>query len=132
MKYLNYFFVLLSFLFISSQFIGQGVNCADADPFCTQTGSTFPASTNTTAQAGANYGCLGSQPNPAWYYLQIATSGNIMINLTNQSTGGSSYDIDFAIWGPLLLQRVAVYLQQLLSIVVSVLHLQKLLILIML
>lgn len=96
MKYLHNFFILLSFLFISSQFIGQGVNCADADPFCTQTGSNFPASTNTTAQTGANYGCLLSQPNPAWYYLRIGTNGNIEINLNNSS----GVDIDFAIWGP--------------------------------
>lgn len=75
-------------------------NCAQAAPFCTSTGVNFPASTNTTAQAGPNYGCLGSQPNPAWYYLNIATSGNIQINLSNSA----NVDIDFIIWGPFATQ----------------------------
>ncbi|MFZ5553511.1 MAG: gliding motility-associated C-terminal domain-containing protein [Bacteroidota bacterium] len=71
-------------------------SCAGAAPFCTSTGVNFPASTSTTAPAGPNYGCLGSQPNPAWYYLNIATSGNIQINLSNSA----NVDIDFIIWGP--------------------------------
>ena len=78
----------------------QGNNCANADPFCTQAGVNFPASVNTTAQTGANYGCLLDQPNPAWYYLQIGTSGDLTIGLTNISGGGSAVDIDFALWGP--------------------------------
>jgi gliding motility-associated-like protein len=52
--------------------------------------------TNTTAEAGPNYGCLYSQPNPYWYYLKILDPGNITIAL-NSPTGN---DIDFAIWGP--------------------------------
>lgn len=85
---------------IFSVVYGQGNNCANADPFCTQAGANFPASVNTTAQSGANYGCLQTQPNPAWYYLQIGTSGNITIGLTNNAGGGSAVDIDFALWGP--------------------------------
>ena len=63
-------------------------------PICTNVGLNFPAATNTTAAAGNNYGCLFSQPNPAWYYLQVATNGNIDMSLTAPS------DIDFIIWGP--------------------------------
>ncbi|MEJ6583973.1 MAG: PKD domain-containing protein [Crocinitomicaceae bacterium] len=63
-------------------------------PICTQVGANFPASINTTSEAGNNYGCLGSQPNPAWYYLEVATNGNIDMNLVAPS------DIDFIIWGP--------------------------------
>ena len=74
----------------------QGSSCAGADPFCTSVGATFPASTNTTAEVGASYGCLGSQPNPAWYYMEIATTGPIDINLNNSA----GVDIDFACWGP--------------------------------
>jgi gliding motility-associated-like protein len=81
-------------------YFSQGNSCANADPFCTQAGANFPASVNTTAQSGPNYGCLATQPNPAWYYLQIGTSGNITIGLTNNAGGGSAVDIDFALWGP--------------------------------
>jgi len=75
-------------------------SCAAAQPFCTSSGVTFPAATNTTAQAGPNYGCLLSQPNPQWYYLNIATAGNIQIGLTNSA----NVDIDFALWGPFATQ----------------------------
>lgn len=74
----------------------QGTNCASADPFCTGNSYTFPASTSTTAESGPEYGCLLDQPNPAWYYLQIATGGNLNINLTNSA----GVDIDFICWGP--------------------------------
>ncbi len=90
--------VLLTLLFaiLATTEIYSQATCAAAQPFCTSTGVSFPASTNTTAPAGPNYGCLGSQPNPAWYYLNIATPGNIMINLSNSA----NVDIDFIIWGP--------------------------------
>ena len=74
--------------------------CAGAAPFCTASGTTFPASTGTTAPVGPNYGCLGSEPNPAWYYLQISTAGNININLSNSA----GVDIDFCSWGPFATQ----------------------------
>jgi gliding motility-associated-like protein len=88
--------ILFLFLLIAGNYFSQGANCAGADPFCSNSGASFPASTNTTAQTGPNYGCLGSQPNPAWYYLQIGQSGNIIISLTNSA----NVDIDFIIWGP--------------------------------
>jgi gliding motility-associated-like protein len=87
--------IILNFSFGTVSF-SQGSNCANADPFCTDNGASFPASTSTTAEVGPNYGCLLSQPNPAWYYLQIDNSGNIDITLTN-SAGN---DIDFICWGP--------------------------------
>lgn len=74
--------------------------CNNAAPFCTSTGVNFPASTTTSAPFGPNYGCLGSQPNPAWFFLNIATSGNLTILLTNSS----NVDIDFAAWGPFATQ----------------------------
>jgi gliding motility-associated-like protein len=86
-------FVLSSFGFFA---FSQGPNCAGAQPFCTENNATFPASTSTTAQSGPNYGCLSSQPNPAWYYLQVATGGNINVALSNSA----GVDIDFACWGP--------------------------------
>ena len=75
---------------------GPAGNCANANPFCTGTNYSFPASTGTTAQAGPNYGCLFSQPNPAWYYLQVQNSGTFNITMSNSG----NFDIDFALWGP--------------------------------
>ena len=72
--------------------------CAGAAPFCSgPTSVTFPATTaGTSAAAGPNYGCLGSQPNPAWYYFQVSTAGTIIIDIAG--TGGG--DVDFICWGP--------------------------------
>lgn len=72
----------------------QGVTCADMDPICTDVGATFTANTGTTSEAGNDYGCLATQPNPSWYYFEVATNGNIDMSLTAPS------DIDFIIWGP--------------------------------
>lgn len=77
-------------------------SCQTAQPFCTSaTPSTVP---NITGQAstggGGIYGCLGSTPNPTYYYLQIQNSGNIDITISQQSTTGTGLDVDFIVWGP--------------------------------
>ncbi|MFZ5553513.1 MAG: gliding motility-associated C-terminal domain-containing protein [Bacteroidota bacterium] len=93
---------IITLLVLQQEVFSQNT-CATADPFCTQTGTTYPAGVNNgTAPAGPNYGCLGTQPNPAWFYLNIATSGNIQINLSNSA----NVDIDFIIWGPFTSQGV--------------------------
>ena len=88
--------ITLSFLIITLSNYSQ-VSCAGASPFCAGPSAvTFPASTGTSAAPGPNYGCLFSQPNPAWYYFQVSTSGTIIINIAG--TGGG--DVDFICWGP--------------------------------
>ncbi|MCW3103056.1 MAG: hypothetical protein JWO09_1496 [Bacteroidetes bacterium] len=88
-------FTLSVFTFIVASY-AQGSDCSTAAPFCSGSTSTFPASTGTTAATGPNYGCLGSQPNPAWYYLQVDNSGPITITMNNSA----GVDIDFICWGP--------------------------------
>jgi gliding motility-associated-like protein len=72
--------------------------CSNAAPFCTnvQGGYTFPASTNISSEPGPNYGCLQSQPNPAWYYLEILNPGDLTIFMQSSPLE----DIDFIVWGP--------------------------------
>ena len=56
---------------------------------------TLAASQNAgSAQPGPNYGCLGTQPNPAWFFLQISQSGSLTIAMS------AAQDIDFICWGP--------------------------------
>jgi len=91
--------LLLFFAIFQLQLSAQvsSPTCQTAQPFCTGSTYTFPASTNAgAAQPGAAYGCLGSQPNPAWYYLQIAQGGNIDIYMYSTPL----FDIDFIMWGP--------------------------------
>ena len=75
----------------------QNSTCLTADPFCTGTPVTFPAGINAgTGEVGPDYGCLLTQPNPAWYYMEIATGGNLDIEITNSN----NEDIDFILYGP--------------------------------
>jgi len=75
--------------------VGQNNTCNNATPFCTGQNMQFPAGVNAgSAQQGPNYGCLGSQPNPAWFYFQAATSGPMVIAMS------ATWDIDFICWGP--------------------------------
>ncbi|MEI6124874.1 MAG: PKD-like domain-containing protein, partial [Bacteroidota bacterium] len=89
-KLLLIIFFLFSVLFVKA----QGADCTNADPFCTGTPYSFPASTGVPNLGSV--GCLFTTPNPAWYFLQVGTSGQIIINM--QST--PAVDIDFICWGP--------------------------------
>ena len=77
-------------LLFSSVVISQGTNCNNAAPFCTTSAATFPAGVNqpdaTTTAPGNNYDCLATAPNPAWYYLEIDQSGNLVIDIIQMNT----------------------------------------------
>lgn len=81
-------------LVVSTLSYGQGATCAEMDPICTDVGAEFTAGVGTVAEPGNDYGCLFTYPNPSWYYLEIATDGDIDMSLSAPS------DIDFIIWGP--------------------------------
>ncbi|MGB1204354.1 MAG: proprotein convertase P-domain-containing protein, partial [Chitinophagales bacterium] len=106
---MNKLFTLLlsfSFIFYAQNAYSQGAACAEADPFCSDSGVTFAANSDGTGNGsgpqadtidpGNNYGCLGTTGNPAWYYLEKVDGGSIVITLTNSN----NIDIDFALWGP--------------------------------
>ena len=75
-----------------------GANCNSALPFCTGTNYTFPNSTSVPSLGTVS--CLGSTPNPIWYYMQVQNPGNINIFMSQTSGGGGGLDVDFAVWGP--------------------------------
>jgi hypothetical protein len=85
----------LSFLALIDIF-GQGIVCEESEPFCTGSIYTFPAGTTGSAQPGAFYGCLQSQPAPAWYHMLIDNPGAITIYMYSTPL----VDIDFICWGP--------------------------------
>lgn len=72
--------------------------CEDANVFCGSNVYSFPAQSGTgnPAQPGPYYGCLGSQPNPTWYFMQILDAGPIEIEMFSTP----QFDIDFICWGP--------------------------------
>ena len=89
--------IILVGLCSTSSVYSQSDSCESALPFCTLGGIGFPAPVGTpSAPVGPDYGCLGTQPNPAFYNVQIDQPGNLTI--TMQST--PALDIDFICWGP--------------------------------
>lgn len=86
--------VLLGLESVKSQV--TNTSCGNAAPFCTGQTMNFPAQTGVQSggQPGPNYGCLGSQPNPTWFYMQMLTSGPMVITMS------ANNDIDFICWGP--------------------------------
>ncbi|MBC7696059.1 MAG: gliding motility-associated C-terminal domain-containing protein [Burkholderiales bacterium] len=104
MSKIKLFLVFILFLNFYQVF-SQGQNCNTATPFCDAPGGAvvqFPNNTNNSAQAGPNYGCLGSQPNPAWFYIKTTVAGNYVFDIS-QSTGcgpSAGLDVDFIAWGP--------------------------------
>ena len=92
-------FYIVLFVSITNIAFTQGT-CNTALPFCTGSNYVFPASTNTPAPTGAYFDCLFSQPNPAFYYMEIDNPGNMTINIQGLGTNGGTNDIDFICWGP--------------------------------
>jgi gliding motility-associated-like protein len=65
---------------------------------------------NTTGVANqGTIGCLFSSPNPAYYTINVATSGPINLLLTQSTTQGGTpnLDVDYAAWGPFPNQAAA-------------------------
>ena len=92
------FFLLLCFLELAVVHLhAQSPICGAATEFCAENNISFPASTNAgNPSPGNNYGCLNSQPNPAWFYMSTTGAGSAIINLQSSP----AQDIDFALWGP--------------------------------
>lgn len=92
----NIFILLITTLFIS--FLGKS-QCNGADQFCTTTPNyNFPNSTNVNDLGAVD--CLGSTPNPTWYYMEIDNSGSMTFEISQTDAAGTGLDVDFIIWGP--------------------------------
>ncbi|MEM0543564.1 hypothetical protein WFZ85_13150, partial [Flavobacterium sp. j3] len=100
MKKFYIFYIFITLLTTHLAF-SQGANCAASDAFCAGGSAlTFPNSTGTAAEAGIDYECLGSQPNPAWFYMQIGVAGTINFQISQATNAGNPIDVDYILWGP--------------------------------
>ncbi len=78
-----------------------GSTCETAGSFCTGSVYTFNNNTGVPSLGGGGiYTCLGSTPNPVFYYMQIQTAGDLSIHIEQVDTNGIPIDVDFACWGP--------------------------------
>ena len=104
MRYI-FFFNLLFILFGINLSFSQGLTCSTTEPFCAgDTTLIFENSSGSgSAEFGPDYGCLGTQPNPAWYFIQIDQPGNLSFNIVQNSQAdllGTPLDVDFIAYGP--------------------------------
>lgn len=97
MKYIIKVILYCGLLYINNTY-GQGNStCANAQAVCPGQSFSYQAGVNVgNAQVGPNYGCLGSQPNPAWFYVNIFSAGNLYMVIA----GSAKQDVDFICWGP--------------------------------
>ena len=72
----------------------------DALQICANGQPQFPLTVNVgNAESGPYYGCLYTQPNPAWFFVKMDEPGDALININAQSDG-NYFDVDFCCWGP--------------------------------
>lgn len=92
----------------SNSAASQTVNfdlCISTPSTC-PTGSTVCSLTNYANTTGVvslgTIGCLTTSPNPAYFTVQVATTGPINFLLTQSTTAGGApnLDVDYAAWGP--------------------------------
>ncbi|WP_044399153.1 T9SS type B sorting domain-containing protein [Lacinutrix sp. Hel_I_90] len=105
MKFISQYLLFILLFFFTSLTFAQGTTCADASPFCAgDTSLVFPNTSGAgNAEFGPDYGCLGSEPNPAWYFIQIDQSGDLDFNIiqnTQDDFTGTGLDVDFITYGP--------------------------------
>lgn len=75
--------------------------CNQANSLCSALGIPF---SNTTGSASVGSpGCLGSAPNPTWFYLPVSTAGSIGLLIQQSSDinfSTNNLDVDYVVYGP--------------------------------
>lgn len=84
-------------LFSAFRSFAQSPTCSAAEPLCAG-GADVGNSTNVPSLGSMN--CLGSTPNPVWYYSLAQTTGSITLTINQIDVNGVGRDVDYAIWGP--------------------------------
>ncbi len=70
---------------------------ANAYPICLEDDNEYSAGFNTgNGEVGPEYGCLNTQPNPAWFFFRMNEPGDMDISIYSSRNP----DIDFCCWGP--------------------------------
>ena len=88
-------------LLLSIKCFSQGNSVATAEQFCSG-GSELLFPNITGNPDDSSVGCLGSIPNPAYYYLTIDQPGDLVFTISQEDTSGTPIDVDFIAWGPFM------------------------------
>lgn len=106
MNNLTKFLVALLFLNISALYSQGGASsCAELEANYQQyqscaTNVPFQNSTGGNAE-NFSTSCIGAPFNgPTWFFMEIETSGDIQLQISQVNNGGAGTDVDFVLWGP--------------------------------
>jgi gliding motility-associated-like protein len=101
------FNLLIFILFISMSAFGQGgaSSCAElaANPGAYQSCATnIPFSSSVGGNSeNFNSTCIPTQyVGPTWFFIEIDTPGNVVLQISQQNLAGNGTDVDFVLWGP--------------------------------
>jgi gliding motility-associated-like protein len=72
--------------------------CTEAPAFCTGQTVTYANATNVPSLG--TIGCLGTSPNPAFFFLQVNQAGPLSYLISQVDTNGIPRDVDYVAWGP--------------------------------
>jgi uncharacterized repeat protein (TIGR01451 family) len=73
-------------------------SCSSANSLCNSLGIPFANTVGIQSTSAAN--CLGSTPNPTWFYLPISSPGTILLQVVQNGTNGGFLDVDYIVYGP--------------------------------
>ena len=80
-----------------------GNMCQGAKSLCESLGVPFSNNINIEEAQPFYYACLAQTPNPSWFYIPIATTGNVHLKIEQNSMinfSGNELDADYIIFGP--------------------------------
>lgn len=87
--------------------IGTISTCESADAFCSDPADPFIFPNTVGVPSEGAQSCLGTNPNPTYYFMSVLQSGNIQFQISQNtafnSSGnptGTGLDVDFIAWGP--------------------------------
>ena len=73
--------------------------CSQANSLCNSLGVPFANTVNNSSAGASN--CLGSTPNPTWFYLPISNAGTINLQISQVAAATiNSLDVDYIVYGP--------------------------------
>ena len=74
--------------------------CSEARSLCGALGNPFSNTYGGIEAVDGDYNCLGSQPNPSWFYLPVGQGGNLQYIIEQNDLNGNGIDVDFICYGP--------------------------------
>ena len=93
--------IIYTFQVIAYANCNVAYTCSQANSLCNSLGVPFANTVASPSSGSAN--CLGSTPNPTWFYLPVSGAGNISLMIQQSTTinfTSNNLDVDYIVYGP--------------------------------